>query len=85
MDDSRSWGSYMYPRWGILATREFVASVRDYVCTELGIAQRAVYEKKGVWQFYVTGRDALSVDRWLHDGWSFGLSRKRLTERLSAA
>ena len=82
---SRSWGSYVYPRWGIRGTQSFVESVCDYVCAELGISQRGVRENPGVWQFSVTGRDALSVDRWLHDGWSFGLKRKRLTERVAAA
>jgi len=76
---SRSWGKYRYGRWGILGTRAFVEAVRDFLANELGVAQRAIHDRGGVFSYYVTGRDAVAIDQWLHRDLDLGIERKRLS------
>lgn len=82
---SRSSGTYKYGRWGILGTPAFVHGVRAYLAEELGLRDRAIQPKGVIATYYVTGSDALRIDRWLHAELPFGLRRKRLADRLAAA
>lgn len=77
-------GRYAYPRWGVLGTQSFVTRVSLLLADEMGIRQRTPHEKQGCWNLHVSGRDALVVDAWLHDGYDFGLARKRFGDAHNA-
>jgi hypothetical protein len=77
-------GRYAYPRWAVLGTQSVVTKVSVLLANELGIRQRQPHRREGCWCLHVSGRDALAVDAWLHNGYEFGLARKRFGDRPSS-
>ena len=77
-------GRYVYPRWGLIGTERFLTSVNALLARELGLRLRRLHEREGCCHLHVTGRDAVVVDEWLHDGYDFGLDRKRFGQRPDA-
>lgn len=74
-------GRWTYPRWGVIGTEKFLASAGAILASEVGIRPRRLQQREGCWRLSVNGRDAYAVDEWLHDGFDFGLGRKRLDRR----
>jgi len=70
---------WVYPRWGLLGTEGFLEAVNDLLAAELGIRRRRLEGRAGCHRLSVSGRDAFVVDKWLHEGFEFGLGRKRFT------
>jgi hypothetical protein len=81
---SRPWGTYEYARWGLLGTLPFVEGARGFIESALGLRRRAIHPKGIIASYYVTGKDALAIDAWLHEGLELGLARKRFDSRLAA-
>jgi hypothetical protein len=70
--------AYVYGRWALLGTREFLTEAMRFVADAVGIRPRRVRRAAGrIHLLQISGADALLVDQWLHqDG--LGLARKRL-------
>jgi hypothetical protein len=74
-------GGYLYPRWGLIGTRAFLEAAMDVVVAETGIRARNVRKEDGrqIHGLGITGRDAWTIDEWLHADGNLGLARKRLS------
>jgi len=70
---------WMYPRWGLLGTEGFLGSAMSLLTEDLGIRSRKVHSHQGTFRVHIGGRDAFTVDAWLHEGFGFGLTRKRIS------
>lgn len=73
-------GRYLYPRWALLGTRAFLSRAMQVIATETGIEPRVIRERpeSRIHVLHINGRDASTVDEWLHSGTELGLGRKRL-------
>ena len=76
-------GIYSYPRWALLGTRSFLAEAMLVINAETGIRPRMIHRKPGtrISALHINGRDAWTVDRWLHGDGKLGLARKRLVAK----
>lgn len=75
-------GRYTYPRWGLCGTEMILAAAMRLITDEAGVSPRRVRAAgggKSMHVLYITGADALVVDRWLHGENGLGLARKRLS------
>jgi hypothetical protein len=76
---SRS-GIYRYPRWGLCGTQSVLLGAMRLITDSTGVAPRRVRQLPDaqLHVLHISGRDAWTVDRWLHADGELGLTRKRL-------
>jgi hypothetical protein len=75
----------VYGRWGLCGTKPFLEEAMAFISADADVLPRTPHPCPGVYKLNIGGRDALSVDAWLHKGLPFGLARKRLTALIAAA
>ena len=83
---SRS-GRYRYPRWGLIGTNALLTRAMSFIVEETGVAPRAIHRRppNRIHSFHINGRDAWTVDAWIHGDGTLGLARKRLDPPAAAA
>jgi len=79
--------NYRYPRWALLGTGAFLSEAMRVINAETGIRPRPIHRKAGtrISALHINGRDAWTVDSWLHADGELGLTRKRLVAKLRDA
>jgi hypothetical protein len=80
-------GRYRYPRWGLLGTISFLTDALAFIVEETGIAPKVIHRRppNRIHSLHINGRDARTVDEWLHAQTELGLARKRLIPPEAAA
>ncbi len=76
-------GIYRYARWGLLGTHAFLSEAMRVIAASTQVRMRIIRRlpEQQLYLLQITGRDAWTVDRWLHGDGKLGLARKRLVAK----